>query len=120
MKPIQIESAIPILPSRDVQASLAWYRRLGFEPVAAYGTEYGIIQRQGREIHFFHHTELDVKLNDHGCYIRLAGVDSLYEEWKRQGIERITELQDRAWGMREFAVVDPDGNLLRVGEIIPA
>jgi len=27
-------------------------------------------------------------------------------------------LEDKPWGLREFAVVDPDGNLLRVGPMI--
>ena len=28
---------------------------------------------------------------------------------------RLTAVEDKPWGMREFAVVDPNGNLLRVG-----
>jgi hypothetical protein len=27
-------------------------------------------------------------------------------------------LEDKPWGLREFAVVDLDGNLLRIGEVI--
>jgi hypothetical protein len=27
-------------------------------------------------------------------------------------------LEDKPWGLREFAVVDPDGNLLRIGQVI--
>jgi hypothetical protein len=27
-------------------------------------------------------------------------------------------LEDKPWGLREFAVVDPDGNLIRIGQII--
>jgi hypothetical protein len=27
-------------------------------------------------------------------------------------------LQDKPWGMREFAVVDPDGNLVRIGQVL--
>ena len=28
--------------------------------------------------------------------------------------------QDTSWGMREFAVSDPDGTLVRVGRALPA
>jgi hypothetical protein len=28
--------------------------------------------------------------------------------------------EDRAWGMREFYVMDPSGNLLRFGQLIAA
>ncbi|EJH4818460.1 GNAT family N-acetyltransferase, partial [Pseudomonas aeruginosa] len=31
-----------------------------------------------------------------------------------------TALEDQPWGMREFALVDPDGNLLRVGQELDA
>jgi hypothetical protein len=34
------------------------------------------------------------------------------------GIPRMDRLQDKPWGLREFAVVDPDGNLPRVGQVI--
>ena len=27
-------------------------------------------------------------------------------------------LEDKPWGLREFAIVDADGNLLRIGQII--
>ena len=27
-------------------------------------------------------------------------------------------LEDKPWGMREFAVIDPDGSLLRIGQVI--
>jgi catechol 2,3-dioxygenase-like lactoylglutathione lyase family enzyme len=116
--PIEFEDIIPTLPARDVRELAAWYERLGFEQVSLYGDDYAIVQRGGQEIHFFHHSELDPKLNDHGCYLRLTGVDDLFAEYSALGLDRITRLEDRAWGMREFAVVDPDGNLLRIGEIL--
>jgi hypothetical protein len=28
-------------------------------------------------------------------------------------------LEDKPWGLREFAVVDLDGNQLRIGQVIP-
>jgi len=55
---------IPILPSRAIPATVAFYQRLGFE---------------GGPHHF-----------------------------------------DKPWGLREFALLDIDGNLIRIGEIINA
>jgi len=34
------------------------------------------------------------------------------------GIPRLDAVADKPWGMREFAVVDPDGNLLRIGQAL--
>jgi hypothetical protein len=28
------------------------------------------------------------------------------------------QLETKPWGMREFAIVDPDGNLIRIGQTI--
>jgi len=33
---------------------------------------------------------------------------------------RLSEVADRTWGMREFYVWDPDGNLLKFGVPTPA
>jgi hypothetical protein len=30
---------------------------------------------------------------------------------------RLHEIEDKPWGMREFTVVDPAGNAVRVGEV---
>jgi hypothetical protein len=50
-------------------------------------------------------------------------VDSIYRAFvsadlPRRGIPRQDVLEDKPWGMREFAVVDPDGNLLRIGQTL--
>jgi hypothetical protein len=56
------------------------------------------------------------------CYLRLDDADRLYEEWDAVGVEsdpatgsRLMAPSDTDWGMREFALVDPNGNLLRIG-----
>jgi hypothetical protein len=33
-----------------------------------------------------------------------------------RGIPRMDAIENKPWGMREFAIVDEDGNLLRVGQ----
>ena len=56
-------------------------------------------------------------------YLRVADVQSIYEAVSvlglpSTGIPRVVALEDKPWGLREFAVVDPDGNLLRIGQVI--
>jgi hypothetical protein len=36
----------------------------------------------------------------------------------QKGIPRLDALADKPWGMREFAIIDPDGNLLRIGQTL--
>ncbi len=114
--------AIPILPSRSVNDTLAFYRRLGFEgTVSAFPFSYAILRRGPVELHFFTHEELKPAESNAGCYIRVADVESIYAAFSAaqlpaKGIPRMDSVTNKPWGMREFAIVDPDGNLIRVGQ----
>ena len=116
--------AIPTLPCRDVNAISEFYRRLGFEGGAhPFNREYAILKRGTIELHFFTHRELVPAQSSAGCYIRVLDVRRLFDAFSviglpRSGIPRIDPLEDKPWGLREFALVDPDGNLLRIGQII--
>ncbi|OAF02946.1 hypothetical protein AYJ54_25420 [Bradyrhizobium centrolobii] len=44
-----------------------------------------------------------------------ADVDQLYAELSRRGARLIKQPQDRDYGMRDFDVVDVDGNQLTFG-----
>jgi catechol 2,3-dioxygenase-like lactoylglutathione lyase family enzyme len=117
--------AIPILPSHSVSATVAFYKRLGFEGGSHESNgEYAILRRGAVELHFFTHKELVPAESSAGCYIRVLDVESIYRSFSssqlpRTGIPRMDTLEDKPWGLREFAIVDPDGNLLRIGQIIP-
>lgn len=116
--------AIPILPSRSLPATLAFYARLGFNgEILGAADDYAILTRGALELHFFMHATLSPAESWAGCYLRVADVDSLYQAFAaaglpRQGIPRMDLLTNKPWGMREFAVVDDDGNLLRVGQVL--
>jgi catechol 2,3-dioxygenase-like lactoylglutathione lyase family enzyme len=116
--------AIPTLPCRSVSASAEFYRLLGFVGGAhEFNSEYGILRRGTIELHFFTHKELVPADSSAGCYIRVLDVESIYQQclandFPRGGIPRMERLEDKPWGLREFAIVDPDGNLLRIGQII--
>ena len=116
----------PILPARDFERTARFYERLGFAVVSQYHPPdaYLILRRGDVELHFFPHFDLDPASSYAGCYIRVGDVESWFETARRMdlpasGIPRLVPLQDRPWGMREFAVIDPDGSLLRVGAPSP-
>ena len=115
--------AIPILPSRALEATLEFYRRLGFEGREHAHGQYAIVTRGSLELHFFAHPDLDPAQSAAMCYLRVTDVDGIYRAMAtanlpRSGIPRLDPVGDKPWGMREFAVVDPDGNLLRIGQVI--
>jgi hypothetical protein len=75
------------------------------------------------ELHFFTHKELRPAESSAACYIRVSDVESIYQAFAlaqlpRKGIPRQDTLEDKPWGMREFAIVDPDGNLIRIGQML--
>lgn len=114
--------AIPILPGRSLTGTIAFYERLGFDGEIV-GEGYAILTRGDLEIHFFSHPAVEAATSHAGCYLRVADVDSLYEAFQTadlptRGIPRIDRLEDKPWGMREFAVIDEDGNLLRIGQAL--
>lgn len=118
------DRAIPILPSRSVRDTVTFYHRLGFEGGAhPFSADYAILTRGPVELHFFTHKELVPSESSAGCYIRVADVEELHHAFAtsalpRTGIPRMDPLEAKPWGLREFAIVDPDGNLLRIGEVI--
>ena len=116
------ERAEPILPARNLEETRAFYKRLGFTPWfdGKIWPGYEIMSRGDLVIHFFAAPELTVADNDAGCYWRVTDADRLYEECAAlglpsEGIPRLTGPCDQPWGMREFLLVDPSGNLMRVG-----
>ncbi|MGI9073898.1 MAG: VOC family protein [Bryobacteraceae bacterium] len=107
----------PNLPSRDLDATAEFYAKLGFLPVFKDGG-WMILRRGPLEIEFFPYVEIDPWSTIANCCIRVADLDQLHEDFARadlpaQGIPRLTPPVDQPWGMREFALVDLDGNLLR-------
>ena len=116
------DTAIPILPSRCLSDTLAFYRRFGFGGKIHGDGSYALLARGTAELHFFSCKDLCPAESSAMCYIRVADVESFYRavglaDLPRSGIPRQDVLAEKPWGMREFAVVDPDGNLIRIGQV---
>jgi uncharacterized glyoxalase superfamily protein PhnB len=115
-----LNSISPILPANDVLETVRWYEvKLGFQRRFLYSEPpYAVITRDGIEIHFAQF-KVDPKNNHTTCYVRVSGVDKLYESWRAQGlIHPNAPLEKKPWGQKEFAIADPNGNLLRFGEAV--
>jgi len=50
------------------------------------------------------------------AYLHVRGASDLYRELVRNGVEIWHALDDKPWGMREFAIVTPDGHRIVFGE----
>jgi catechol 2,3-dioxygenase-like lactoylglutathione lyase family enzyme len=115
-----VNIAIPILLSRSIRATVEFYTKLGFTGHAH--DNYAILRRGEIELHFSLYRELVPEESNAMCYLRVDNVDALHQELSvaqlpHSGIPRMDPVADKSWGMREFAIVDEDGNLLRVGQV---
>ncbi|TXI77309.1 MAG: VOC family protein [Flavobacteriales bacterium] len=115
-----LTSAHPKLPMRDQAATRTYYSEaLGFSVAGEYDN-YLIVRREGIELHFFLSTDLDPLTNDGQVYIRTTDIDHLYRILQERGaaIHPNGGLRTKPWGQREFALLDPDHNLLTFGEAL--
>lgn len=110
----------PKLPMRDKAATRAYYiDKLGFELWGnADHADYLMVKKDRIQIHFFEFRQLDPLENDGQVYIRTDDIDSLYQSFleKKVEIHPGGPLQVKPWGQKEFAVLDPDHNLLTFGQ----
>ncbi len=121
---------IPVFPSSGFDGTAAFYGHLRFTETARYGDNYLILQHElGIELHFYGAGSVKPRTNDHAVYIRFETADeitSLYTLWNGLAntpafarvagkIGRLHAPVDTDYGLREFALLDHDGNLCRLG-----
>jgi catechol 2,3-dioxygenase-like lactoylglutathione lyase family enzyme len=120
-----LEKLCPIMPCRDIAATREFWSALGFVRTSYDDPpEYLIMERDGAEVHFFLSPGHDPLKDAPSAYLRLSDVDALDAEWAAlglppEGIPRLMRAEDKPWGMRELALIDPDGNLIRAGQELP-
>jgi len=109
-----------ILPCNDLDASEAFYNRLGFrqpEDAGAYEEYRMLSDGKGGEIHLQPAVEgwLVPGRNPFGLYLYTEDVDALAKVFGDEIIEKEKAPTHKPWGMYEFALSDPDETLVRIG-----
>jgi catechol 2,3-dioxygenase-like lactoylglutathione lyase family enzyme len=106
-------AAAPVLPSLDIARTVEFYcKTLGFDEVHAVPCEYAIVERGSVELHFWF-TEDAALPKASGCRVQVTGIDALYAHCNSFDVVHPNgSLADKPWGTREFAILDPDGNLV--------
>ena len=119
-----LEKSSPILPCRDIAVTEAFWQRLNFETIGLYPGEYLLMKRDGAEVHFAFSPDHDPLTTAGSAYLRPSDINALDREWlaldlPQTGHPRYHPAEDKPWGMRELALIDPDGNLIRAGQELP-
>lgn len=106
------------LPSRDYDATEAFYARLGFS--RSWRDENWLILTRGdTQIEFFPHPDLKPEESWFSACFRTDDLGALFDEYDKlelpgKGIPRLHPgIQQITDDLRMFAVVDPDGSLIR-------
>lgn len=118
MKP---ECASTILHVNDVEKSIGYYTHvLGFTVDFRYndmaGLEYGpvLISLSGPG------QEVKKAAGEGSLYIFCDEVDQYFRDIITRGAISYIDIGNRPYGMRDFAIKDPDGNVLSFGKPVPA
>lgn len=113
-----LKTAIPILASLNTAETVKFYtEKLGFAFHADWDG-YLIFTKDGLDLHFWP-TDDPAIPKATGCYFNVTEVDALFEEYKKQGvIHPEGALKDMEWGMRQFSILDNNGNIIHFGQDI--
>jgi|GEM_PF-249938 len=111
-----LTSVNPKLPMRNKTATRNFYsEKLGFREWGNTGFDgYLMMEKDDVQIHFFEFKELDPTENYGQVYIWTNDIDNLYQSLTDSGVVIHPHglLQTKSWGQKEFALLDPDNNLL--------
>lgn len=110
----------PKLPMRNKSVTRDFYiNQLGFEQLGTVDYDgYLMLKCDQIEIHFFEFKELNPKENYGQVYIRTDNIDEYYQSLldRNTPIHPNGKLEIKPWGQKEFAILDPDTNLLTFGQ----
>lgn len=129
-------TATPILPVANIDRAAEFYREIGFV-VEQYDSSYAFIRGGGISIDIAATDGFDPFAMAGMAYVTVRDPDAahaalaatgllpgyheldeseLRERWASgASLARITAVENKPWGMREFALADTDNNLIRIG-----
>jgi uncharacterized glyoxalase superfamily protein PhnB len=108
------QKIMPELPLDDVPAGVAYYRDvLGFRVNYAQD-DIGVMDRDAVRLLLIARTEQHTGIGS--AYVYVQDADALYAELRAKGANVQGEPVSQPWGLREFRVLDPEGNQLTFGQ----
>lgn len=117
----RLTSLAPQFLVDDLERSIAYYRKLGFEFAEPWDGFYAIGRLDGLELHLkeAHKNEAERKHrrdNEHlDASAGVEGIDAFYEQCVAGGAMILKPLAATQWGTKDFYVEDPDGYIICFG-----
>jgi uncharacterized protein YciI/predicted enzyme related to lactoylglutathione lyase len=112
-----------VLAVTDLRGATRWYREvLGFS-IDFEVPGWSFMSRGSCRLRLGHCPDVPPMsaTPDHSwmLYLTVRGIDALYRHCREQGATLWHDLQDKPWGLREFALVTPEGHRIVIGERLP-
>lgn len=117
----RLTSLAPQLLVSNLERSIAFYHRLGFEFGAPWSGFYAIGTRDGLELHLKMppqglRDERRPRDKEHlAATAGVDGIEAFYSECVASGASILRPLARTAWGTQDFCLEDPDGNVIAFG-----
>ncbi|MGL4288416.1 MAG: bleomycin resistance protein [Phreatobacter sp.] len=119
--PARLIAAYPQLFTTDMSRACAFFtEKLGFSIGFLHGAPpfYGQVTRDGTSLNLRHVDIMpftgDVRAAHHllSAYVEVSDIDALHAEYQAKGADLHQPLATQPWGVRDFVIRDPDGNLI--------
>jgi hypothetical protein len=108
------DQIMPELPLTDVPAGVAHYRDLLGFSVNYQQNDIGVLDRDVVRLLLIARTERHTGISS--CYVYVRDADALHAELVAKGANVQGDPVSRPWGLREFRVLDPEGNQITFGQ----
>lgn len=109
-----LEKIMPELPLDDVPGGIAWYRDIVGFTVNYQQHDIGVMDRDEVRILLIARTGQHKGIGS--CYVYVADANALHAELVAKNANVQGEPVSRPWGLREFVVLDPEGNRITFGQ----
>ena len=99
---------------RDIEVSTAFYRRLGFEVTRDDG-DFVELAWEGHRLFLDERPDMGPVPDTVQANVRVMvpDVDRYWELAREMGARALAPIQDKSYGLRDFAIADPDGFAVR-------
>ena len=112
--PRLLDQIMPELPLTDVPAGIAYYRDvLGFA-VNYQQHDFGVMDRDSVRLLLIARSAQHTGIGS--CYVYVRDADALHAELVVKGARVEGKPVSHPWGLRDFRVLDPEGNRLTFGQ----
>lgn len=102
----------------DLEALLRFYLDLGFVLERRSG-DFAVVHWHGTRLFLAGNPQAPVRECWSSLRILVQDVDALWRQAQRRGLPVTGPIADRAYGLRDFVLVDPAGHGLRFAQVLP-